>query len=173
MTDQDRMARPLAEVDPEVYEAIRNELERQNSPAGADRQRELHLRGGARGHRQRLHQQVRRGLSRQALLRRLRVRRRGGEPGPRARQEALRGRVRQRAAALRLAGQPGRLCRRPPARRHHPGHEPGPRRTPHARPSSELLRARPTRWCPTACAARTRSSTTTNWRAWPKSTSPS
>jgi glycine hydroxymethyltransferase len=31
MTDQDRMSRPLAEVDSEVYDAIRNELMRQNS----------------------------------------------------------------------------------------------------------------------------------------------
>ncbi len=31
MTDRDRMARPLSEVDPDVYEAIRNEWKRQNS----------------------------------------------------------------------------------------------------------------------------------------------
>ena len=31
MTEQERMARPLAEVDPEISEAIRNETERQNS----------------------------------------------------------------------------------------------------------------------------------------------
>lgn len=31
MTDQQRMARPLAEVDPEVWEAVRAELDRQNS----------------------------------------------------------------------------------------------------------------------------------------------
>jgi glycine hydroxymethyltransferase len=31
MTEQERLARPLAEVDPEVYAAIRGELERQNS----------------------------------------------------------------------------------------------------------------------------------------------
>jgi glycine hydroxymethyltransferase len=31
MNEQDRMARPLAEVDPEVFEAIRGELERQHS----------------------------------------------------------------------------------------------------------------------------------------------
>lgn len=31
MTEQDRMSRPLAEVDPEVFEAIRKELNRQNS----------------------------------------------------------------------------------------------------------------------------------------------
>src|SRR5579885_2577942 len=31
MTEQERMARPLAEVDPQVYDAIQHELERQNS----------------------------------------------------------------------------------------------------------------------------------------------
>src|SRR5216683_2539271 len=31
MTEQERMARPLAEVDPEIYDAIRKETERQNS----------------------------------------------------------------------------------------------------------------------------------------------
>jgi hypothetical protein len=31
MTEIQQMARPLAEVDPEVYEAVRAELERQNS----------------------------------------------------------------------------------------------------------------------------------------------
>src|SRR3954463_7326092 len=31
MTEQQRMARPLAEVDPEIYDAIRKETERQNS----------------------------------------------------------------------------------------------------------------------------------------------
>src|SRR3974377_1164146 len=31
MTDQDRLSRPLAEVDPEVNDAIRHELMRQNS----------------------------------------------------------------------------------------------------------------------------------------------
>src|SRR5579862_1545952 len=31
MTEQDRMARPLAEVDPEVYEALQNETRRQHS----------------------------------------------------------------------------------------------------------------------------------------------
>lgn len=31
MTEQERMARPLAEVDPEIAAAIRHETERQNS----------------------------------------------------------------------------------------------------------------------------------------------
>src|SRR5712675_1893506 len=31
MTEQQRMARPLAEVDPEVFDAIRHEVDRQNS----------------------------------------------------------------------------------------------------------------------------------------------
>ena len=53
----------------------------------------------AAGHRP--HQQVRRGLSGQALLRRLRVRRRGREARHRPRQAALRRRARQRPAPLR------------------------------------------------------------------------
>ncbi len=31
MTEEERMSRPLAEVDPEVYRAIRGELDRQNT----------------------------------------------------------------------------------------------------------------------------------------------
>ncbi len=48
------------------------------------------------------------GYPRQALLRRLRVRRRGRAAGDRPRESTVRRRLRQRAAALRLAGQ----CRR-------------------------------------------------------------
>ena len=55
----------------------------------------------------RAHQQVRRGLPRPALLRRLRVRRRRGGPRDRAGQGAVRRRVRERPAALRRAGQRG------------------------------------------------------------------
>ena len=67
---------------------------------------------------ERAHQQVRRGLSRQALLRRLRGGRRGRDSGHRAGQGPLRRRARQRAAPLRLHGQPGRLLRRAGAGRH-------------------------------------------------------
>ena len=49
---------------------------------GADRVGELRLRGGARGGGLRAHEQVRRGLPRPALLRRLRGRRRGRDASP-------------------------------------------------------------------------------------------
>ena len=86
-----------------------------------------------------LHEQIRRRVSRQALLRRLRVRGRGRDAGHRARESAVRRRARQRAAALGRAGEHGRLHRRAQARRHDPGHEPRARRPPDARPPAELL----------------------------------
>ncbi len=73
----------------------------------ADRVGELRQPGGAGGGRLGDDQQVRRGLPGQALLRRLRVRRRRRVAGDRARQAAVRRRARQRAAALGRAGQHG------------------------------------------------------------------
>ena len=92
-----------------------------------------------RGHRIGLHEQVRRRVSGQALLRRLRIRGRGRDAGNRARESAVRRRARQRAAALGRAGEHGRVHGRAQARRDHPGHEPRARRPPHARPPAELL----------------------------------
>ena len=103
----------LADVDPELWAAIRG---RDRSPAledRADRQRELHLRRGDGGAGFAPHQQVRRGPARQALLRRLRVRGRGRAARPGSRPGPLpRRRARQRPAPLRRAGQHGRLPRR-------------------------------------------------------------
>ena len=62
------------------------------------------------------------------------------EPGARARQEAFRRGARQRAASRRIPGQHGSLRGGAAARRHHPRTQPGPRRTSHARPSSEFFR---------------------------------
>ena len=95
----------------------RPQRNRPRGPAArADRLRELRLRSGAGGAGHGPHQQVRRGLPGQALLRRLRGRGRGGEPGHRARQAALRRRPRQRPAALRGPGQHRRLHDRGQAR---------------------------------------------------------
>ena len=55
---------------------------------GADRVRELRVPGRARGHGHGAHEQVRRGATRQAVLRRLRVRRRRRGPGPRSGQRS-------------------------------------------------------------------------------------
>ena len=80
------------------------------------------------------------GYPGQALLRRLRVRRRRRVAGDRAREAAVRRRARQRAAALGRAGEHGGLLRAAQAGRHGPRHEPRARRPPDARPSAELLR---------------------------------
>ena len=74
------------------------------------------------------------------LLRRLRVRRRGGEPRPRSREADLRRRARQRAAALRLAGQRLGLRGGAAAGRHHSRPRPRARRPPDPRPQAELQR---------------------------------
>ena len=135
-----RMSRPLYEVDPDVATAIDNEERRQHEGLELIASRELRQRGRAGSHGLGVHQQVRRGLSRQALLRRLRVHRRGREPRPRARQAALRRRACQRAAALRLVGQHGGLRRSRPAGRRRLRPEPGARRPPDPRASPEFFR---------------------------------
>ena len=96
-------------------------------PAGrhrADRQREHGLRRRPGSARVGADQQIRRGLSRPPLLRRLRLRGRGGAIGDRPRQGVVPLRVRQRAAAFRRPGQPGGVARPAAAGRYHPGHEP-------------------------------------------------
>ena len=84
----------------------------------ADRQRELHVPGGAGRAGLDAVQQVRRGLPRQALLRRLRRRRPGRDDRHRARQGAVRRRARQPAAALGRQRQPRGLRRVPVPGRH-------------------------------------------------------
>ena len=86
-------------------------------------------------------EQVRRGLPRPALLRRLRGRRRDRAAGDRPGEGALRRRARERPAARGRADEHGRLLRLPPARRHDPRHAARSRRPPDARPQGELLRA--------------------------------
>jgi len=85
-------------------------------------------------------QQVRRGLPRQAILRRLRGHGRDRAARHRARQAAVRRRARQRPAARRQPGQHGRLLRRLPAGRPGHGHGPRPGRPPDPRQPGELQR---------------------------------
>ena len=106
---------------------------------GDDRLGELHQPGGHAGRRQRADQQVRRGLSRPALLRRLRVRRRRRSGSPST------GRSSCSAPSTPTSSRtPGRRptwrsISRPRAGRHGPGDGPGPRRPPDARHEAELL----------------------------------
>ena len=53
--------------------------------------------------------------------------------------ESLRLRARECAAPLRLSGQYGRIPLHPKARRYHPGHGPDPRGTPYARQPGKFL----------------------------------
>ena len=138
-----------------------------------DRVGELRPPGGARLPGQRAHQQVRRGLSRPALLRRLRVRRHRRAARDRPRQGAVRGRARQRPAARRRAGQRGRLPRAAAARRHDHGPGAAPRRPPQPRDEAQRLRAACTTSRPTRSTARPASSTWTRSSASPTSASPS
>ena len=112
---------------------------------------------GARGAGLVAHQQVRRGPARQALLRRLRVRRRWSSASPRS------ARWPSSRAPSTSTSSPTRARRRtwPPTsrvlkhRRPHPGHEPRPRRPPDPRLAGQLQRASGSRSTPTACARTT------------------
>ncbi len=127
-------------TDPEIAARHRQRAAPPEQRPRADRLGELRQPGGARSGRLGAHEQVRRRLSGQALLRRLRVRRRRRVAGDRAREGAVRRRARQRAAALGRAGQHGGVLHAAEAGRHRPRHEPRARRPPHARPPAQLLR---------------------------------
>ena len=129
----------LADVDPEIADAARPRARAAARPDRADRVRELHLAERARGGRLRADEQVRRGLSRPPLLRRLRGRRRDRAARDRPGEGALRRRARERPAARRRAGEHGRLLRAPAAGRHDPRPPARPRRPPHARAQGQLL----------------------------------
>ena len=95
---------------------------------------------GARGRRLGADQQVRRGLPRQAVLRRVRGRRRDRGACALARKGAVRGGARERAAACRRAGKHGGVLRGPEPRRPRPRPVARPRRPPDARAEGQLLR---------------------------------
>ena len=136
----------------------------------ADRLRELHVALDPRGGRLGADEQVRRGVSRQALLRRLRGRRPDRAARDRPGEEPLRSRARERPAPRGRAGEHGRLLRADGAGRHRALAPARPRRPSHARPQGQLLgpplprssttasRARPT-WSTTTRCSRSRRST--------------
>ena len=111
MTETQRMSRALSQVDPEIYEAIQHETARQDGQLELIASENFTSEAVLEATGSVFTNKYAEGYPGQALLRRLRVHRRRGEPGARARQEALRRGVRERAAALRLAGQPGGLRR--------------------------------------------------------------
>ena len=134
------MWRTLAETDPEIAAAIRDERHRQNSGLELIASENFVSRAVLEAAGSVLTNKYAEGYPGQALLRRLRVRRRRRARGDRPREGAVRRRPRQRAAAFGRAGQHGRLPHAAEAGRHRARHEPRPRRPPHARPSAEFLR---------------------------------
>ena len=120
--------------------------------AAADRQRELHQPGGARRARLDAVEQVRRGLPRPALLRRLRGRRPGRGDRHRARQGAVRRRARQPAAALRRAAPTSPRTPRSASPATPCWRWTSAGRPPHPRQQGQLLRQVVRRRCPTPSA---------------------
>ena len=127
----------LVDTDPEIASIIERENQRQEEHIELIASENYASHGGDGGAGQPAHQQVRRGLSGQALLRRLRVRRHGRAAGDRPGEAAVRRRLRQRPAQLRLAGQPGGVLRLAAAGRHGHGHEPCRGRPPHPRHAAQ------------------------------------
>ena len=103
------MWRTLAETDPEIADAIRNEIERQNTGLELIASENFVSRAVLEAAGSVLTNKYAEGYPGQALLRRLRVRRRRRVARDRAREAAVRRRARQRAAALGRAGQHGGL----------------------------------------------------------------
>ena len=130
----------LAEADPEIADAIAKELGRQQHEIELIASENIVSQGGARGAGLGADQQVRRGLSGQALLRRLRVRRRRRDAGDRARQEAVRRGLRQRPAELRQPDEPGGVPGAARAGRHLHGPRPRRRRPPDPRLAGQHVR---------------------------------
>jgi glycine hydroxymethyltransferase len=161
MTPAERLQRPLAEVDPEIYRAIRQEAARQNgqleliasenftSEAVLEATGSVFTNKYAEGYPGKRYYggceyaDVVENLARERARQLFGAEYANVQPhsGSQANQAAY-------AAVL----SPGDTGTSPTA-------------------TSSTSRARPTTWCRTTCAGKTSSSTTTNWRDWPASTS--
>ena len=136
----DYFDRPLAEVDPEVAEAIGHELERQQRTLEMIASENFVPQAVLECQGSRPDQQVRRGVPGQALLRRLRVHRHHRAARDRPGEVAVRRRARERPAARGRAGQHGRLPRAAHAGRPDHGPEPPARRSPQPRHEDQRVR---------------------------------
>ena len=134
--------RSLAATDPEIHAALADERRRQNEGLELIASENFTSRAVLEATGSVAHQQVRRGLPRPPLLRRLRGRRPRRDARHRAGEGALRRRARQRPAALRHQREHGGLLRAAAAGRHAARHGPRLRRAPDPRPPALLLGAR-------------------------------
>ena len=156
----------LAGADPELAAPGRRRGAAPGRHPAPDPQRELRVAAVLEATGSVLHQQVLRGLPGQALLRGPAGHRPGRDARHRPRQGAVRRRARQRAAVLRLPGQPRRLPGVPAARRHRDGH--GACRWAATSPTAGTSRppARGSAACSTASAATPAASTSTRCATW-------
>ena len=145
-------SRSLAEADPEIFGAIAQGTRPPAARDRADRVGEHRFPRRARSAGLVHDQQICRGLSGQALLRRLPVCRYRRGTGDRARQEAVRRRFRQRPAQFRLPDEPGGVPGAAAARRHVHGPRPQLGRAPDARLAGQHVAASGSTSSPTACA---------------------
>ena len=159
----------LAEIDPEIAELLGREHERQRGQIELIASENFTWPSIFEAVGSRADEQVRRGLPRQALLRRLRGDRRDRADRDRPRALALRRRARERAAARGRPDEHGRLPGRARPRRHDPLARALARRPPDARAQGQLLRAAYT-IVHYGVSRRRMSSTTTRCSAWRSST---
>ena len=110
----------LRKVDPEIFDAIAAEEKRQRENIELIASENFTSRAVMEAQGSVPDQQIRRRLSGETLVWRLRERRRGRATGHRSRQAAFRLRTRQRPAAQRRAGEHGRLFLRAEAGRQNP-----------------------------------------------------
>ncbi len=162
----------IAGFDPELAKAIAGRTQSPGRSYRADRVGELHQSARARGSRVGAHQQVCRRLSRQALLRRLRIRRCGGEPGDRSGEAAVRRRLCQCTAAFRQPGERRRVPGAAQSGGYHPRHESRSWRPFDAWRQGEFLRQVVQSRAIRQSSPTTAKSTTTRWRAWRRSIAP-
>ena len=133
----------LQETDPEVADAIRNELRRERSTLRLIASENYTSPAVLAALGSTMTNKYAEGYPGPAVLRRVRVRRRDRVPGHRAGQAVVRRRARQRPAPRRRPGQPGRLRGVPGAEEPRPegaGDGSGPRGPPHPRLAGERLR---------------------------------
>ena len=123
----------LGEADPEIADVIAKELGRQRDEIELIASENIVSRAVLRGAGLRSDQQIRRRLSGPALLRRLPLRRHGREHRDRAREEAVRLQLRERAAQFRQPDEPGGVPGADEPGRHLHGARSRGRRTPDAR----------------------------------------
>ena len=130
----------LAETDPEIADAIGKELGRQRDEIELIASENIVSRAVLEAQGSVLTNKYAEGLAGQALLRRLPVRRHRRDAGDRAREEAVRRRLRQCAAAFRRVRQRRGVLRADAAGRHLPRPEPRRRRPSHPRLAGQRVR---------------------------------